>query len=182
MENPNVLILDEPTNDLDTETLAVLEDFLDSFDGIVITVSHDRYFLDRIVTRMFVFQTDATLVAFEGSYTDYMKKYGSIPGSVSIDKPTNTKNEDSDSKSTWTHEKKVKFTYKEQQEWDVIEEEIENLEERLEEIDGEMVKNASDFGKLNDLQKEKEEKEKLLEEKMERWEYLSEIYDQMQKR
>jgi ATP-binding cassette subfamily F protein uup len=182
MENPNVLILDEPTNDLDTETLAVLEDFLDSFDGIVITVSHDRYFLDRIVTRMFVFQTDATLVPFEGSYTDYMKKYGSIPGSVSIDKPTNTKNEDSDSKSTWTHEKKVKFTYKEQQEWDVIEEEIENLEERLEEIDGEMVKNASDFGKLNDLQKEKEEKEKLLEEKMERWEYLSEIYDQMQKR
>jgi ATP-binding cassette subfamily F protein uup len=182
MENPNVLILDEPTNDLDTETLAVLEDFLDSFDGIVITVSHDRYFLDRIVTRMFVFQTDATLVPFEGSYTDYMKKYGSIPGSVSIDKPTNTKNEDSDSKSTWTHEKKVKFTYKEQQEWDGIEEEIENLEERLEEIDGEMVKNASDFGKLNDLQKEKEEKEKLLEEKMERWEYLSEIYDQMQKR
>ena len=182
MENPNVLILDEPTNDLDTETLAVLEDFLDSFDGIVITVSHDRYFLDRIVTRMFVFQTDATLVAFEGSYTDYMKKYGSIPGSVSIDKPTNTKNEDSDSKSTWTHEKKVKFTYKEQQEWDGIEEEIENLEERLEEIDGEMVKNASDFGKLNNLQKEKEEKEKLLEEKMERWEYLSEIYDQMQKR
>lgn len=182
MENPNVLILDEPTNDLDTENLAVLEDFLDSFDGIVITVSHDRYFLDRIVTRMFVFQTDATLVAFEGSYTDYMKKYGSIPGSVSIDKPTNTKNEDSDSKSTWTHEKKVKFTYKEQQEWDGIEEEIENLEERLEEIDGEMVKNASDFGKLNDLQKEKEEKEKLLEEKMERWEYLSEIYDQMQKR
>lgn len=182
MENPNVLILDEPTNDLDTETLAVLEDFLDSFDGIVITVSHDRYFLDRIVTRMFVFQTDATLVPFEGSYTDYMKKYGSIPGSVSIDKPTNTKNEDSDSKSTWTHEKKVKFTYKEQQEWDGIEEEIENLEERLEEIDDEMVKNASDFGKLNDLQKEKEEKEKLLEEKMERWEYLSEIYDQMQKR
>lgn len=182
MENPNVLILDEPTNDLDTETLAVLEDFLDSFDGIVITVSHDRYFLDRIVTRMFVFQTDATLVPFEGSYTDYMKKYGSIPGSVSIDKPTNTKNEDSDSKSTWTHEKKVKFTYKEQQEWDGIEEEIENLEERLEEIDGEMVKNALDFGKLNDLQKEKEEKEKLLEEKMERWEYLSEIYDQMQKR
>ncbi len=182
MENPNVLILDEPTNDLDTETLAVLEDFLDSFDGIVITVSHDRYFLDRIVTRMFVFQTDATLVPFEGSYTDYMKKYGSIPGSVSIDKPTNTKNEDSDSKSTWTHEKKVKFTYKEQQEWDGIEEEIEGLEERLEEIDGEMVKNASDFGKLNDLQKEKEEKEKLLEEKMERWEYLSEIYDQMQKR
>ncbi len=182
MENPNVLILDEPTNDLDTETLAVLEDFLDSFDGIVITVSHDRYFLDRIVTRMFVFQTDATLVPFEGSYTDYMKKYGSIPGSVSIDRPTNTKNEDSDSKSTWTHEKKVKFTYKEQQEWDRIEEEIESLEERLEEIDDEMVKNASDFGKLNDLQKEKEEKEKLLEEKMERWEYLSEIYDQMQKR
>ena len=76
----------------------------------------------------------------------------------------------------------MKFTYKEQQEWDGIEEEIENLEERLEEIDDEMVKNASDFGKLNDLQKEKEEKEKLLEEKMERWEYLSEIYDQMQKR
>lgn len=182
MENPNVLILDEPTNDLDTETLAVLEDFLDSFDGIVITVSHDRYFLDRIVTRMFVFQTDATLVPFEGSYTDYMKKYGSIPGSVSLDKAANTKNEDSDSKSTWTHEKKVKFTYKEQQEWDVIEQEIENLESRLEEIDDEMVKNASDFGKLNDLQKEKEEKENLLEEKMERWEYLSEIYDQMQKR
>jgi ATP-binding cassette subfamily F protein uup len=84
MENPNVLILDEPTNDLDTETLAVLEDFLDSFDGIVITVSHDRYFLDRIVTRMFVFQTDATLVPFEGSYTDYMKKYGFCEGKARI--------------------------------------------------------------------------------------------------
>ena len=179
MENPNVLVLDEPTNDLDTETLAILEDFLDTFDGIVITVSHDRYFLDRIVTRMFVFELDGHLTGFEGSYTSYIKKNGAIPGSVGIDKASNTTNKESDSKSTWKHEKKVKFTYKEQKEWDVIEDEIATLEERLSEIDDEMMKNASNSGKLADLQREKEEKETLLEEKMERWEYLSEIHEAM---
>ncbi|MCR4781184.1 MAG: ABC-F family ATP-binding cassette domain-containing protein [Lachnospiraceae bacterium] len=179
MENPNVLILDEPTNDLDTETLAVLEDFLDSFDGIVITVSHDRYFLDRMVSRLFVFELDGTLKPFEGSYTEYIKKNGAIPGSVSLDKASNSTNKNSDSKATWTHEKKVKFTYKEQKEWETIEEDIEKIENRLSEIEDEMVKFATDFGKLNDLQKENEKLEKDLEEKMERWEYLSDIYEKI---
>ena len=181
MENPNVLILDEPTNDLDTESLAVLEDFLDEFDGIVITVSHDRYFMDRVVSRLFVFQNDGSIKGFEGGYTDYIKAFGRIPGEeqILIQKNEEAKKEESDSKKTWTHEKKVKFTYQEAKEWETIEDEIDSLERRLDEIGKEMVRNASDYGKLAGLQKEKEDKEALLDQKMERWEYLSEINDKM---
>ncbi len=193
MEEPNVLILDEPTNDLDTETLAILEDFLDAFDGIVITVSHDRYFLDRIVSRLFVFEGEGKLTAYEGGYSDYRRKVGADglfqsetqrlagnSGSVSDNSGSQAPAEAQSSKKTWKSEHKKKFSYMEQKEWDTIEDDIAVLEERLPEIDAEMAKNGSNFAKLSELQKEKDETEAKLEEKMERWEYLSELWEEIQ--
>jgi ATP-binding cassette subfamily F protein uup len=179
MEAPNVLILDEPTNDLDTETLAVLEDFLDRFRGIVIVVSHDRYFLDRIVGRIFAFSSDGTLKGYEGGYTDYARKAQKEGFSVSGDLTGGFSGKGSsspkDSKETWTHQKKLKFTYQEQKDYEVIEQEIAALEEKLEELEQKMVEKASDYGALASLQKEKEEAEEQLEGKMERWEYLEDL-------
>ena len=182
MTAPNVLILDEPTNDLDVETLAILEDYLDGYDGIVITVSHDRYFLDRIARRIFAFEGDGKIVQYEGGYTDYMnKRPQAVSGNSAQDKSSdgNALDENAAQKKksmeTWGHEKKLKFTYKEQKEYETIEADIEKLENRLSEIDDEMVKNATDCGKLNDLTKEKEELEEQLMEKMDRWEYLEDL-------
>lgn len=195
MSAPNVLILDEPTNDLDVETLAILEDYLDGYDGIVITVSHDRYFLDRIAKRIFAFEGAGKIVQYEGGYTDYMSKRpqpasgknvsenASSTGASASGAQGNTALDGTDSKEarkkksmeTWGHEKKLKFTYKEQKEYETIEADIEKLENRLSEIDDEMVKNATNFGKLNELTKEKENLEGQLMEKMERWEYLEDL-------
>ena len=179
MEAPNVMILDEPTNDLDTETLAILEDYLDNYDGIVITVSHDRYFLDRIAKRIFAFEGNGKITQYEGGYTDYMSKR---PQEMTEDSLLSTKvsktpeiEEKQDSRKTWGHQKKLKFTYKEQKEYETIESEIEKLETEIEKLDTEMLKNASNYGKLNALSQEKEEKEALLMEKMERWEYLEDL-------
>ena len=179
MEAPNVMILDEPTNDLDTETLAILEDYLDNYDGIVITVSHDRYFLDRIVRRIFAFEGNGKITQYEGGYTDYMSKrpqemaeMSSLGAKASIMEKAEPKQE---SRSTWGHQKKLKFTFKEQKEYETIEADIEKLEEEIAQLDAEMVKNASNYGKLNALSQEKEAKEELLMEKMERWEYLEEL-------
>ena len=185
MEAPNVLILDEPTNDLDTETLAVLEDFLDRFLGIVIVVSHDRYFLDRMVGRIFAFQTDGTLKGYEGGYSDYARKAAALGENVTGDLTGGERGKAAepakDSRSTWTHEKKLKFTYQEQKDYETIEGEIEALEEKLLELEAGMVQNASDYGKLALLQKEKEETEALLEEKMDRWEYLEDLKQKIDK-
>ena len=190
MSAPNVLILDEPTNDLDVETLAILEDYLDGYDGIVITVSHDRYFLDRIAKRIFAFEGAGKIVQYEGGYTDYMNKRPQpatgkavSENAASTGAQENTASDGTDSKEarkkksmeTWGHEKKLKFTYKEQKEYETIEADIEKLENRLSEIDDEMVKNATNFGKLNELTKEKEDLEGQLMEKMERWEYLEDL-------
>ena len=182
MEAPNVLILDEPTNDLDITTLAILEDYLDNYEGIVITVSHDRYFLDRVVQRIFAFEEGGQLRQYEGGYTDYRNKAiaeGRLNGSADN---TQTKQEvreasaeKTDAKCTWTHEKQLKFTYKEQKEYETIEDDIAAMEERMEAIDEEMVKNAHDFVKLNELTKEKSALETSIEEKMERWAYLEEL-------
>lgn len=182
MEAPNVLILDEPTNDLDITTLAILEDYLDSYDGIVITVSHDRYFLDRVVRRIFAFEEGGVLRQYEGGYTDYYNK-ALAEGRLmdSFDNPGKTLNQGNqtgaktDAKATWTHAKKLKFTYKEQKEYETIEDEIALMEERMDAIDDEMVKNSHDFVKLNELTKEKTSLETALEEKMERWAYLEEL-------
>lgn len=180
MEAPNVMILDEPTNDLDTETLAILEDYLDNYDGIVVMVSHDRYFLDRIATRVFAFEGDGKITQYEGGYTDYMNKRPEEMNEMSSlgvkpMKAESDSEEKKDSRETWGHQKKLKFTYKEQKEYETIEADIEKLENEIAQLDADMVKNATNFGKLNALSQEKEVKEELLMEKMERWEYLEDL-------
>ena len=183
MEAPNVMILDEPTNDLDTETLAILEDYLDNYDGIVVTVSHDRYFLDRIAKRIFAFEGNGKVTQYEGGYTDYMQKrpaeidaISSVGVKSGVTNPaTGSVDAKQDSRETWGHQKKLKFTYKEQKEYETIEADIEKLEDEIAQLDAEMTKNASNYGKLNALSQEKEAKEELLMEKMERWEYLEDL-------
>jgi ATP-binding cassette subfamily F protein uup len=182
MEAPNVMILDEPTNDLDTETLAILEDYLDNYDGIVVTVSHDRYFLDRIAKRIFAFEGDGKITQYEGGYTDYMNKRPQEMNELSsVGVKAGTFAESSadgvkkDARETWGHQKKLKFTFKEQKEYETIEADIQKLEDEISVLDAEILKNASNYGKLNALSQEKEEKEMLLMEKMERWEYLEDL-------
>ena len=192
MESPNVLVLDEPTNDLDTKTLTILEDYLDNYDGIVITVSHDRYFLDRIVRRIFAFEGNGKLRQYEGGYTDYVSRIreeGGVPGGSNASGPGAgsvggenglADTEKVDSRATWKNgPKKLKFTYKEEREYETIEADIEALEAKIEELDAKMLTVASDFGKLNALTKEKEEVEQQLEEKMERWEYLEDLAERI---
>lgn len=221
MDAPNVLLLDEPTNDLDIRTLTILEDYLDSFQGIVITVSHDRYFLDRMVRRIFAFEGDGKVVQYEGGFTDYQAAYllkhpellggsagrgkngaagdrygrgaaGSVGaaggnGAVgSLDQ--NAADADglnaagAGKKSLQdgrAHQKKLKFSYKEQREWDTIEDEIAGLEAEIEALDGQIAESATNYGKLNQLMAEKAEKEALLEEKMDRWMYLQELAEKI---
>ncbi|CAI3671071.1 ABC-F family ATP-binding cassette domain-containing protein [Clostridium neonatale] len=177
MESPNFLILDEPTNDLDIETLQILEDFLDKFIGIVVVVSHDRYFLDRICNKIFSYEGNGLIKEYHGNYSDFLI-YKEIEKSdvennnaiIKEEKDDKTKNVKEKTKET-----KPKFTFKEQKEYEVIDDEIAELEENLEKIENEMSKNASNYGRLNELMKEKEELEGKLEFKYERWEYLNEI-------
>ena len=210
MEAPNVLILDEPTNDLDIQTLTILEDYLDSFDGIVIVVSHDRYFLDRVTKRLFVFEPGG-IRQFEGNYSDYALvremegavgapsadvsagktgvgkgSTGSAAGngqaaagddSVGASEPVSKAGERA--RQGRTHATKVKFTYKEQQDWDTIEDQIAALEEKIGSLEGQIAANAKDFVKLNELMAAKEQAEAQLEERMERWMYLQEKYDEI---
>ena len=185
MEAPNVLILDEPTNDLDIKTLTILEDYLDSYDGIVIAVSHDRYFLDRVVRRIFAFEGDGEIRQYEGGYTDYRNRLEEegrqMPGmSQSAAAETGTQTSTvPDSKATWTSGKKLKFSYKEQREYETIEDDIAALEQKVEDLDNEMAANATNAAKLRELMEEKEKTEAALEEKMERWEYLEELADKI---
>lgn len=175
MEAPNFLILDEPTNDLDTETLAILEDYLDHFDGIVVTVSHDRYFLDRIVRRIFAFEGDGRLVQYEGGYTDYIQKRPEFIKLKDTQSAPAAPGTPKNSKETWRHSSKLKFSYKEQREYETIEDDIAALEEKLDALEKELLANARDFVKLNEITKQKEETEEQLSRKMERWEYLEEL-------
>lgn len=182
MEAPNVLILDEPTNDLDIETMTILEDYLDSFDGIVITVSHDRYFLDRVVRRIFSFEENGVIDQYEGGYTDYInrKKEKGLLEENALLKTKSSSAGKSDSDKTKKEEykirnKKLKFSYNEQREYETIEDDIAKLEEKIEKLDGEIVKNATNSVKLRELMESKEETETLLMEKMDRWEYLEDL-------
>lgn len=179
MSSPNVLILDEPTNDLDIQTLTILEDYLDRFDGIIIVVSHDRYFLDRIVNRIFSFEGQGVVRQFEGGYSDYLirKELEKEPE----EQPKEAKKEKSQaSKATWKQrEKKLKFSYKEQKEFETIDEDIEKLETKIESLDEEMAKNATNSVKLRELMEKKEEAEAQLEEKMERWVYLNDLNERI---
>ena len=184
MEAPNVLFLDEPTNDLDIETLTILEDYLDHFAGIVVTVSHDRYFLDRVVRRIFAFEENGTITQYEGGYTDYLKKSGDKLSEMSTisDKKENSRNPDSGSRETWKKNapKKLKFSYKEQREYETIEEDIQNLEEKIASLEKEMEESASNYSRLTELNEEKENAEMALLEKMERWEYLEDLAAQIE--
>ncbi len=182
MGAPNVLILDEPTNDLDITTLTVLEDYLDHFPGIVIVVSHDRYFLDRVVGRMFIFEGEGRLRQSEGGYTDYQNRLHlesalTEEGGSSANDNRDKKEAESQEKPKWNtgRENKLKFTYREQKDYETIESDIAKLEEKLEQLDADMLKFARDFVKLKELNEEKEKTEALLEEKMERWMYLEEL-------
>ncbi len=179
MGAPNVLILDEPTNDLDIATLQVLEDFLDKFPGILIVVSHDRYFLDRIVDRIGAFE-NRRIQIYEGGYSDYLEKYKEfLSGKEEENKskvlPESVKKSGKKGSYRDPSREKLRFTYMEKKEFETIDDEIASLEERLSELEGRMEKYASDFVKLNECVKEKEETERQLEEKMDRWVYLNDL-------
>lgn len=182
MEAPNVLILDEPTNDLDIETMTILEDYLDSFDGIVITVSHDRYFLDRVVRRIFSFEGNGLIEQYEGGYTDYInkKKDKEQLTPKNADKVKSKSENKAEKESYKTRNKKLKFSYNEQREYETIEDDIAQLEEKLSRLEDEMNKNATNSVKLKEIMEEKEETENLLMEKMDRWEYLEELAKKIQ--
>lgn len=178
MTAPNVLILDEPTNDLDIETLTVLEDYLDDFNGAVIAVSHDRYFLDRVTRKTFAFLPGGEIRQYNGGFTDYEEKR-----SIEISEEQAVKREKEKTAETRRREskpQKPRFTYKEQKEFETIDADIEELEQRLAEAEAEMSRHATDFSKLAALQAEKEDLEMQLLEKMERWEYLSELAEEIE--
>ncbi len=216
MDAPNVLILDEPTNDLDIRTLMILEDYLDSFQGIVITVSHDRYFLDRVVRRIFAFEGNGVVRQYEGGFTDYQAKKeaelamfggaagsgagasggagtkggkgsagaaggvsgggtgaGGVAGGAGNDGAAAAK------KTEKPRERKLKFSYAEQREWDTIEDDMAALEEKIADLDTQIAASATNYGKLRELMAAKEEAEAKLEEKMERWMYLQDLAEKI---
>ncbi|BDR72281.1 ABC transporter ATP-binding protein [Clostridium tetani] len=187
MEAPNVLLLDEPTNDLDTETLTILEDYLENFNGSVISVSHDRYFLDKIADKIFVFEGNGIIQKYTGNYSEYREKIREIRGDgyeeskkdLKKDNDNKNSNEGKNAKSK-SKDKTLKFSYKEKLEYEQIDEVIEGLEERIAKLDEEIAENTSDFQKLQELLNEKEDAEKLLEEKMERWTYLNELAEKIE--
>lgn len=183
MEAPNVLILDEPTNDLDIETLGILEEYLDSFSGIVITVSHDRYFLDRIVDRIFSFEENGIIKQYEGGFSDYYEKRY-VDGVTAVNDVTKSSlNMPETKKEKYIKDRsdKVKFSYLEEKEYATIDEDIEKLETLLEDIDMQITSAATQYGKLAELMEQKSVKEKELEEKMDRWVYLNDLAEKVEK-
>lgn len=183
MEAPNVLVLDEPTNDLDIQTLTILEEYLNTFPGIVLTVSHDRYFLDKIATRIFAFEGDGFIRQYEGNFSDYKEaKARQDEEGTSIDQQEiNKETHQPASVATWKQRSnKLKFTYQEQKEYDEIDEEIEHLEQGIEDVDKKIEKSATDFEKLNELMGQKEKLTQELDYKMERWVYLNDLAEQIE--
>ena len=213
MDAPNVILLDEPTNDLDIATLTILEDYLDTFPGIVVTVSHDRYFLDRVVNRIFAFEGNGAIRRYEGGFTDYQialarrgleegsdaaersggsagagkaggaaKSQAGAAGSAAYGQPSDSAQQVN--KSNWKQrsggEKKLKLSFKEQREWDTIEDDIAALEDRIAGLDQEIEASASNYTRLNELMAEKEKTETKLEETMDRWVYLSGLVEQIE--
>ncbi len=219
MSAPNVLILDEPTNDLDIRTMTILEDYLDRFAGIVVTVSHDRYFLDRAVNRIFAFEGDGRIAQYEGGFTDYQVEFlrrhpeldpsqgifsqagaiagigggiagavvnGTVSGAAGADSAAAASGAAADGTAAntkgkgWSSPHKLKMSYQEKKDWETIEADIETLEQKLSDIEAEYLKYASDFHKLAELTKEKEALEQELEQKMARWEYLTELQEKIE--
>lgn len=176
MSAPNVLLLDEPTNDLDIETLNRLEDYLDEFPGVVICVSHDRYFLDRICNKIFAYSGNGEIDIFTGNYSDYLIFKESQPDEIEIveEKPKNEVK-----KEKPKNNKKLKFTFNEQREFDTIDDDISSLENKIQFIDGNLDKYSTDFTKLQEMLDEKSKLEKELEFKYERWEYLNNLAEEI---
>lgn len=166
MDDVNVLLLDEPTNDLDIQTLQILEDFIDHFNGPVLAVSHDRYFLDRIARRIFAFEGNGVVDIYTGNYSDYAEKKQQAEPTEAAPAPKEKKGD------TRQRTQKIKFTYQEAKEYDIIENDIAALETQIQQCDLDMAANSTDFAKLNELNQQKERLEQQLSEKMERWEYL----------
>lgn len=180
MEAPNILVLDEPTNDLDIKTLSILEDYLDSFPGIVVAVSHDRYFLDRMANRIFSFE-DGVVCQYEGNFTDYkeakMKKTDEKSDKTVVNTSKDSKSAGAD---TWKQKSNIpKFSYQEQREYDTIDVDISELELKISEVEKAITGASTEYTKLNELMGQKEELEKNLEAKMERWVYLNELAEQI---
>ena len=171
-----MLIFDEANNDIDIPTMTILEDYLNSFQGIVITVSHDRYFLDNVVDRIFEFDGNGHLQQYEGGYTDYIeaKQKREVSKEEVKAKKSTGKNDCKQNRPT-----KLKFSYMEQKEFETIDEDIAKLEEKLEKLDADMMANATNSAKLSELTLEKELAEKQLEEKMERWVYLNDLAERI---
>lgn len=187
MSAPNVLILDEPTNDLDIETLEILEDYLDGFAGIVIVVSHDRYFLDRTVDRIFSFEGGGRLKQYEGGFSDYYEKKQTENGITSDGAVQSVKEAVSGDTTSAKpkkyykeRENKLKFTYAEQKEYDTIDDDIASLESKIEELDGEIAGAATQYSRLNELMQEKADVEAQLEHKMDRWVYLNDLAEKIE--
>lgn len=176
MSAPNVLLLDEPTNDLDIETLNRLEDYLDEFPGVVICVSHDRYFLDRICNKIFAYSGNGEIDIFTGNYSDYLIFKESQPDEIEIveEKPKNEVK-----KEKPKNNKKLKFTFNEQREFDTIDDNISSLENKIQSIDDNLDKYSTDFTKLQEMLDEKSNLEKELEFKYERWEYLNNLAEEI---
>lgn len=180
--SPNFLVMDEVSNELDIPTLTILEDYLNSFSGIVVLVSHDRYFLDNVVDRIFEFDGEGHLQQYEGGYTDYLEAKQKRNGSASIAEGSSyAKTSGRKEEVSWDKgERKLKFSYKEAKEFETIEDDIAALEEKLEELDTEMTACASQYSRLTELTEEKEAVQQALDEKMERWMYLTELNEKIQ--
>ena len=177
----NLLLLDEPGNNLDIPTLTILEDYLNSFPGIVVTVSHDRYFLDNVVDRIFAFEGDGQLWQYEGGYTDYLEARERRDEAI-IEPPEKAKKDSKDNGTAWKQNRpvKLKFSFKEQREFETIDDEIAALEAKIEKLDQDIMANATNSGKLNEITKEKETAEAKLEEKMDRWVYLNDLAEKIE--
>lgn len=184
----NLLLLDEPGNNLDIPTLTILEDYLNAFSGIVVTVSHDRYFLDNVVDRIFEFDGNGHLQQYEGGYTDYLEakerrefNETNMTAKTTAQGEKRTENK-KESAETWKQNRpvKLKFTFKEQREYETIDDEIAALEEKIEKLDQDIMANATNSGKLNELTKAKEQAEAELEEKMDRWVYLNDLAEKIE--
>ena len=184
-QGPNVLVMDEVTNELDIPTLTILEDYLNSFIGIVILVSHDRFFLDNVADRIFAFDGCGHFRQYEGGYTDYLesknRENGGIAEKTSSKVPAGAEVSGGKKKATWDKgEKKLKFSYKEQKEFETIDDDIAALEQKIEDLDAEMEAHASQYSRLSELTEEKEKVQAELDEKMERWMYLTELNEKIE--
>ena len=186
MLGANVLILDEPSNNVDIPTLTILEDYLNSFSGIVITISHDRYFLDNVVDRILEFDGSGHLQQYEGGYTDYIeakeRRFGGVSENNLSKKAAVNDGAKKSANKDWKQNRpsKLKFTYKEQKEFETIDDDIAALEEKIQKLYNDMMTHATNSVKLGELMQEKEQAESALEEKMDRWVYLNDLAEKIE--